>query len=205
MRTRRISVRCALRSLCGLGLATVMVGCNSTQTTAPPTRPAQVRALDLSGHPDPTDRDRIALARFVGAWDFKGWYDPPGAPRRETAGIAAGTVEHQHFLMLDTARIVAQAEDKEFSVGSMLFSAEPGVGLMLTAWSSEEPSVQRLRGKVEAEGSRFVFDEIRTAHGTDRLRMILRFETDDRWVAEFFRKSGSPDVAVASYTFKRTM
>lgn len=204
MHTRRTSLRLrAVPSLCAIGCAALLVGCNTTPTSGTGVRPPRVRALDTSGLADPVDRDRLALSRFVGAWDFEGWYDPPGESRRTTEGRAAATIEHNHFIMLDTARAVEQADDVEYSVGSMLLSVEPGIGLMATAWSSDTPAIHRLGGSVEAGGSRFVFKEFRTVGGRDRVRAVMRFETDDRWVLEFSRKSSGQDVIAASYTFTR--
>jgi hypothetical protein len=187
-------------------LTTLIFGCGTMQQTATPTmRPPQVRPLDTLGHSDPIDRDRLALSRFVGAWDFEGWYDAPGEPRRMAAGIAAGTIENRFFLLLDSARIVVQGERGEVITGAMLLSAEPGIGLMMTAWSEQSPVVHRFRGTVEAEGSRFMFDEVRPLRGNDHLHLVMRFETDDRWIAEFHRISGGSNVIAASYTFTRAM
>ena len=202
--TCRRNLTCAAAFLC-MVCGAALAGCaTSPGGAAPAVRPAQVRSLNLDAYQDPAERDRAALVRFVGAWDYDGWYDPPDQPRRQAAGIAAGTIEHRHFVLLDSAEVAQQGGIADFQAGSMLLSSEPGIGLMLTAWSGQAPAVHRCRGTVEAEGSRFVFDEFRPIRTQDRLRMIVRFETDDRWVIDFYRRTGGKDVLAASYTFTRS-
>ncbi len=188
-----------------IAVAACTLGCAGTRTPgdASATRPAECREIDTSHLTEQHDKDRVALARFVGAWDFEGWYDPSGESRRSGAGMAAGVVEHDNFLLLDTANFVDQDGEREFETGSLLFSVEPGVGLVMTAWSDDSKAVHRFRGRVEAEGSRFVFEDIPIGGGRDRVAMVMRFETDDRWFAEGFRRSRGSDTLVAQYTFTR--
>jgi len=166
-------------------------------------RPAGVTEIDFAGITDSTERTRIALSRFVGAWDISGWHQPPGEARRETSGIAAGTIENEYFVLIDTARVTTQNEVVDHTAGSILLSAEPGVGLMLTAWSSESPEVHRFKGESYADWSRFVFNEFRTPEDRDRLRLVMQFQTNDRWTAEFYRRKGMKETLAASYTFNR--
>lgn len=182
----------------------MLAACSAVrQTAVTAAKPAQVRPLDYAGNTDPLDRDRLALSRFVGAWDFEGWYQAPDLSRRETKGLAAGMIENRYFLLLDTARRVKQSASEEFLRGSMLLSVEPGIGLMLTAWGDQSPAVHRLRGQVQADGSLFVFDEVRPPKDKDCLKMVLHFDSDDRWIADFYRVSGGTESLAASYLFLR--
>src|SRR5262245_23176589 len=103
----------------GLVIATLaaQVGCTSAGAT---TDTAALQA------------DRALLAKFVGAWDYQGWSQVTPDVRRESKGRAAGVIERTHFLLLDTESIITQGGKTRKLEGSILFSVEPGEGLMLT-------------------------------------------------------------------------
>lgn len=143
--------------------------------------------------------DRAHLARLVGAWDYSGWFQPEGDGRRESTGRAAGVIEHDHFVLFDTEAVVTQNGERRWMEGSMIYSVEPGAGLMLTEWSESDPSVHRMHGRFEEGGRRMVFDDFVGRSAGDDLTLTLWFETSDRWTATF-RRDG--DVA-AVYTFTR--
>ncbi len=144
--------------------------------------------------------DRVHLARLVGAWEYEGWSIPEGQPRRTSKGKASGVIEHSHFVLFDTLGDILQANEHKNIKGSMLFSVEPGLGLMLTSWSDDSASVHRLEGDFENEGARFVFVSYAPLWGSDsKVRMVVDFINADRWTAKFYRDGA----VVAEYTFNR--
>lgn len=163
-----------------------LMGC---QTGGAPSVEAQERAFEERAH----------LARLVGAWDYSGWFEPEGGPRRESSGRAAGAIEHEHFVLFDTEAVVTEGGESRWIEGSMVFSVEPGAGLMLTEWSELDPSVRRMHGRFEDGGRRMVFDRFAGRAAGSDLTLTLRFETADRWTATF-ALGGS---VAASYTFER--
>ena len=187
-----------------VGSVLAAMGCQGPQATQDDEpAPAGVTILRAPAGATEDDRNRIALARFVGAWDYAGWYTPEGRARETSEGIAAGTIEHEYYVLLDGQYVREEAGTASYHEGSMLFSSEPGLGLMMTSWSNAGPSVQRFRGRVEREGTRFVFDEVERVGGGEWLRLVVSFETDNTWTADFYRRGSPEDILAASYTFTR--
>lgn len=162
-----------------------IVGCKSTGGAAADT--AEVRA------------ERATLAKFIGAWDFEGWYEPADAPRRTSKGKAAGVLEHSHFVLLDTHSTVTEDGKSRELRGSILFSVAPGEGLQLSAWSDNSPALRQFKGTVENNGNRFSFKGIPAPGNSNQVRLEILYSSADRWTAEFTR-SGK---VIASYTFIR--
>jgi hypothetical protein len=186
-----------------LVVAAAVPGCKTGPLHGTYARPTTVSPIDASEYSDQHDLDRMALTRFIGAWDFTGWHNPPDGERRETAGIAAGVVEHRNFVLLDIANLTEEGETVELGSGSILFAVEPEVGLVVTTWSEASPAVHRYRGMVQADGSRFAFGGVKVGETGERVDVVAQFETDDRFVMRFYRGSGDSAEIVAEYAFSR--
>ncbi len=167
--------------------------CHSNQCAAP-SHAAQHDEQALAA-------DRAHLAQLVGAWEYEGWSIPEGQSRRTSKGQAAGVIEHTHFVLFDTLGDILEQDDSRNIKGSMLFSVEPGHGLMLTSWSDDTPAVHRLSGGVENEGARLVFVSYDPLWTSDsKVKMVVDFIDDTRWTAKFYRNGA----IVAEYTFTRS-
>jgi hypothetical protein len=170
----------------------MLAGCHSTNC-GPTTWSAHADEQVL-------DADRALLAKFVGAWEYEGWSIPEGETRRSSKGIASGVVEHAHFVLFDTLGEVEQGDDARAIKGSILFSVEPGVGLMLTSWSDDSTSVHRFDGDIENDGMRFVFLSYQPLWGPgSKVKLVIEFASRDQWTATFHRNGA----VVAEYTFSR--
>jgi hypothetical protein len=176
-----------------LGSLALLAGCCHSTHCAPTTRSAHADEQTL-------DAERAQLAKFVGAWEYEGWSIPEGESRRAAKGIASGVIEHAHFVLFDTLGEVMQGDDGRAIKGSILFSVEPGVGLMLTSWSDDSTAVHRFDGDIENYGLRFVFTSYQPLWGPgSRVKMVIEFSTRDQWTATFHREGA----VVAEYTFNR--
>lgn len=143
--------------------------------------------------------ERATLAKFIGAWDFEGWYEPVDAPRRTSKGKAAGVLEHSHFVLLDTQSTVTEDGKSRELRGSILFSVAPGEGLQLSAWSDNSPALRQFKGSIKNNGNLFAFKGIPAPGNSNQVRLDILFSSADRWTAEFTRGSK----VIASYTFIR--
>lgn len=179
-------------------------GCSTHQTTAEhPVNPA-LRAITPPAHGTAADADRAALARFVGVWNFEGWSTDPTGAHQPGAGHAAAVIESEHFVLMDLLTTSGQLAGRTSrKSGSMIFASEPGIGVTMTAWGDASPSISRMVGRAEGNGSVFTFHEAKTPEGHHQMGAIVTFETDDRWVVDIKNASMSGEPVVARYTFTR--
>ncbi len=186
-----------------LPLAALGVGCQTNKPAEHAANPA-LRQLNIAPDASSADADRAALARFIGVWNFEGWSADPGGKRSSASGHTAGTIEDEHFVLLDfqvtSGELTGRAGRK---AGSMILASEPGIGATMTAWGDSGPSITRLVGRVEGNGSAFSFRESRTPEGRRRVSLLFVFETDDSWTVEIRDDSVNGDPVVASYRFTR--
>jgi hypothetical protein len=193
-------------AIAGAGAITLMgFGCQSQPTA--PERADNPSLRHIAAPPGATraDADRAFLARFVGTWNFQGWSVGQGGERVQGSGRAAGVIEHDHFVLLDLETAVGELGGRTSrKSGSMILASEPGIGPTLTAWGDASPSISRSVGHIEGNGSLFSFTEAQTPAGLHRLAVTIRFETDDRWIAEIHDSTASGSPVVARYQFTRT-
>ncbi len=199
----------ASRQARALGVALVLAGmtlagCQSQPPSSASPQSPDLRQLETPPGGTAEDADRAALARFVGAWSFEGWWAGADGERTAVAGRAAGVIESVHFVLLDlqttSGEFAGRAGRKS---GSLLFASEPGIGLTLTAWGDASPAMNRLAGTVDGAGSVFTFTEARTPAGRHRLGARMAFESDDRWVGEIRDETAAGQPVVARYVFTR--
>lgn len=181
-----------------------LAGCQSSPKVADNAVNPSLSRLNVPEGAAPIDADRAALARFVGVWRFEGVLVNANKEQTTVQGSAAGTIEKEHFVLLELAPSSGQLGGRAMrSAGSMLFAAEPGVGLTITAWGDAAPAVSRMTGTTSLKGGVFSFTELRTPTNAARLGLSITFETDDRFVASIsdLSKPGRP--FLARYTFTR--
>lgn len=187
-----------------VSMAVLLGGCQTAPATSDqPVNPA-LRVITSPAGAAPADVQRAALARFVGTWNFEGWSSGDGTLRNRFDGRAAGTIENEHFVLLDleatAGRLAGKAGRKS---GSLFFASEPGIGLTLSAWGDASPSVSRFVGTALGGASVFRFREVRSASGS-RIALAIKFETDDRWSAELRDLNATGEPVIAYYTFTRS-
>lgn len=145
------------------------------------------------------DSDRAHLAKLVGEWQFQGSWSAADGVAHNVEGRAAGVLVNNYFVMLDvqvTSGELAGRTSRED--GSMLFAAEPGVGMTVSAWGDASPSVTRLVGTVRDGGSELSFVP---ASGTaNATALVLRFEGPDRFTTQL---NPGAVLSSANYTFTR--
>ncbi|MBS0196744.1 MAG: hypothetical protein JSR77_08300 [Planctomycetes bacterium] len=188
------------------GLAATLLpapGCGSQPRTAAPDAHRALRPIVTIAGASAADKDRAALARFVGDWKFEG-FAMNGSDRAKGSGRAAASIEREHFVLLDLQAAEGQLSGHAAKKsGSMIFASEPAIGLTLTAWGDASPAMTRMVGEVDANASHFTFNEMRTAPGVHRHTISFDFETDDRWIAEIRDESERNTPVVARYEFTR--
>ncbi len=191
-------------ALAGLAATLSLTSGCSSETRATPTDPHRaLRPIVTIAGASAADRDRAALARFVGDWKFEG-FAQNGVERTPGSGQAAATIEREHFVLLDLQAAEGQLSGRAGrKSGSMIFASEPGIGLTLTAWGDASPTITRMVGSIEGNASRFTFKEMPTAPGLHRHTMMFDFVTDDRWIAEIRDESERNSPIVARYEFVR--
>lgn len=145
------------------------------------------------------DSNRTLLTKLVGDWQFEGaWSGADGKPNA-VQGRAAGVLVNNFFVLLDVQSTEGQLAGRTTREdGSMLFAAEPGRGLTVTAWGDASPSVTRLVGGSHDNGNVFSFVP---ADGTgNAAALVIRFDGPDRFTTQL-----NPGAALssASYTFTR--
>jgi hypothetical protein len=178
------------------GCATGSIG----ETDLQPTAHANLRPIMTRKDAAPADRERALLARFIGAWNFQGWSAGPDGAHSQIKGVAAAVIEDDHFVHIDL-----QSSEGSLRAGknasALMLASEPGIGLTMTVWGDASPSISRLTGSAEPDGSVFRFAEVRTPSGIPRARVTITFESDDRWAAEISEQDGKSPLA--AYTFTR--
>jgi hypothetical protein len=181
------------------------IGCQGQPATEEhPASPA-LRAIQTPADATTADIDRAALSRLVGAWNYEGWSVDQDSARREASGRAAGTIESEHFVLMDLQATSGELGGRAGrKTGSMIFASEPGVGPTMTAWGDASPSISRFVGRVEGNGSAFTFNEVRTADGRHRHALTIVFTTDNQWTAEVRNLTASGSPVVAKYQFTRS-
>jgi hypothetical protein len=182
-----------------------LAGCQSKPQVADNAVNPSLSRLSVPEGATPIDADRAALSRFVGVWRFEGVTVNAKNEQTTVQGNAAGTIEKEHFVLLELAPTSGQMGGRAVrSAGSMLFAAEPGVGLTVTAWGDASPAINRMTGATSLKGGVFSFAELRTPTNAARMGMTITFETDDRFVAAIsdLSKAGRP--VLARYTFSRS-
>lgn len=198
--TCKLASRLRRSLILAAGLAGVagLAGCRSNGPVVSDAPNPALRQLTIPANATPADEDRAALARFIGVWDFEGWSTTDTGHRQTSRGAAAATSEHEHFVLIEVRSTAGQLSGEAGrSAGSMLLAVEPGNGLTLSAWGDAAPAIRRLSGSVHGSGATFWFEEF--SQGTS---VAMKFETDDRWIAEV-RKGGGEDSVIATYTFTR--
>jgi hypothetical protein len=180
------------------------LGCQSEPAAHEHAANPALRPMPAPTGGGPVDADRAALARFVGVWDFDGWSARPGQEHKQARGRAAATIESQYFVLMDVQATAGAPGRGGHKSGSMLLASEPGVGVTLTAWGDGSPSISRLLGRSEGNGSAFVFNEERTPSGVHPTSITIVFETNDKWVAEIHDVAATGKPVIASYTFTRS-
>jgi hypothetical protein len=194
---RGVTLLCSAAALFG-------PGCQTNSDTSEYAPNSALRRIESPPGATETDSDRAALARFIGVWNFEGQSLVDGSLKPMTSGRAAASIEDVHFVLLDLEATAGELSGRAGrKSGSMVFASEPGIGLTLTAWGDASPSITRLVGGVEGDGSRFNFNEMKTPPGLPRHSITITFETDDRWVAEFRNVAASGRPVVARYQFTR--
>jgi hypothetical protein len=192
-------------ALGAVAAALCAAGCQTTGTQNEHPSNAALRPIQSPSGTSRADRDRAALARFVGVWTFSGWSVDPNGNRAHSAGLAAAAIEDDYFVLIDIRATAGQLGGRAGRKGgSMLLASEPEIGVTLTAWGDASPSVNRLIGRTEGEGASFVFDEAKTPGDRHRLSLNVTFETDDRWTAEIRDITATGRPLIASYTFNRS-
>ncbi len=187
------------------GAGAFLAGCSGQKDlSSGQERNPALRRMETPPGGTQADADRAALARFVGVWTFEGWSTDTGGVRTPASGDAAAVIENEHFVKIDvvatSGKLGGRAGRKG---GSLLLASEPGVGVTLTSWGDASPSISRLIGRSEGEGSQFTFQEARTPEGVRAVSLKVTFETDDRWLAQVSDASTPNGPVVASYTFTR--
>lgn len=145
------------------------------------------------------DSNRALLTKLVGDWQFEGaWSGADGKPN-PVQGRAAGVLVNNFFVLLDVQSTEGQLAGRTTREdGSMLFAAEPGLGVTVSAWGDASPSVTRLVGRSESDGS--VLSFLPAQGAANAVALVVRFDGPDRFTTQI-----NPTAALssASYTFTR--
>lgn len=186
----RARVRVAFGVLALAGVA-MLGGCQTGNSSS--------GSSDSSFSTSRADSDRALLVKLVGDWQFDGFWSGADGVKHNVQGRAAGVLVNNFFVMLDiqtTSGELAGRTTRED--GSMLFAAEPGLGVTVSAWGDASPSVTRLVGRSESDGS--VLSFLPAQGAANAVALVVRFDGPDRFTTQI-----NPTAALssASYTFTR--
>ncbi|MBX3378669.1 MAG: hypothetical protein KF805_01120 [Phycisphaeraceae bacterium] len=145
------------------------------------------------------DSDRALLAKLVGEWRFSGAWAGADGTNHNVEGRAAGVLVNNYFVMLDVQTTAGQLAGRTSNNdGSMLFAAEPGVGMTVSAWGDASPSITRLVGRAD-DGPMLTF--LPASGPSNAVAMVVRFEGDNQFSTEI--SGGAGGSGKANYTFTR--
>jgi len=145
------------------------------------------------------DADRALLAKLVGAWQFEGTWSGANGVQNTVQGRAAGVLVNNYFVLLDVQTTSGELAGRTSrDEGSILFAAEPGVGMTVSAWGDASPSIVRLVGRAEQGGNVLSFAP--AGNSANATALVVRFDGPDRFTTQL-----NPGAALssASYTFTR--
>jgi hypothetical protein len=160
---------------------------------------ASSTSSDASFSTATADSDRAHLVKLVGEWQFEGSWSGADGKQNAVQGRAAGVLVNNYFVMLDvqtTSGELAGRTTRED--GSMIFAAEPGVGMTVTAWGDASPTVTRLVGRTEQGGN--VFNFVPAGGTANAAALIVRFDGPDRFTTQL---NPGAVLSSANYTFTR--
>lgn len=165
-----------------------------SEATSPPNRSAPSSTPQLTQ----TDRDRLALAKFARTWNVSGW-ETVQNEKRFVSGTAVGSVENTYFLRLDMT--INDERTADPNNGHILFASEPGRGLTMTSRFDTSPSSLNYAGVVSSDGNVFTLDETAPNTAAGARRIVIRFLSQDEWVADVTQWQSGRSTPCASFTF----
>lgn len=140
---------------------------------------------------DKSSRAREELTRFLGVWSVEGW-SMDGEQRYDVRAKANGNVQMSNFVELAFMDITVNGE--AMSVwGEALLGYDNDVGYTYNSRISTLPKAFNANGQFDAANRTFSF----TSQGD---RMVVRFETPDRFTLETF----DGGQMIESYRFTRS-
>jgi hypothetical protein len=148
------------------------------------------------------DQDREILSRLAGRWSISGWSEVVASDRRDLRGTAEGSVEQNYFLRLDVSLGVDPTSGQAQS-GTLIFASEPGRGMTLSSRFSDAPSTSRFVGSSSSDGRSLTLDEVDSTIKGIRRRVVIRFFSDDEWLADVSNAAAAGSPRLGSFRFTR--
>lgn len=184
----------AVRAVVGLaaGVCLFALGGCQTGTCCP---------MNSSVTTERADADRALLGKLVGAWQFDGYWTSDDGAQHKVQGRAAGVLVNNYFVLMDIQTTSGElAGETSREEGSLLFAAEPAMGLTVMAWGDASPSITRLVGRSEEGGT--VLTYLPASGPSNAVALVVHLEGDNRFTTDINGRSGGR--GAAHYTFTRT-
>lgn len=146
--------------------------------------------------PDQSGRAREELTRFLGVWTMEGWAQEPGQERFEVRAQVNGTVEMSYFVEMAYIDMSVTGFDGQiWGTSTLGYDENDGYSFSSRFNTAPEP-LRAGGGRFDPDNRTFVFEE---SDG----RVVIRFETPDRFTSETILTSGGQETTVESYRFTR--
>jgi len=146
---------------------------------------------------DPAARAREELTRFLGVWSMEGWAQEPGQERLTITATVNGNVEMNYFVELAYIDVAVPGVETPIWGTSML-GYEDGQGYNITTRFNTLPEPLRASGGTFSASTRtFTF-------APSGARIVVRFESPDRFTAETFIMANGSEQQIESYRFTRS-
>jgi len=187
---------CAFRACLGILGSIAAIGLGGCQTN----KSGACCAADASYSVAQADSDRGLLAKLVGDWRFEGSWTGAGGVKNNVQGRAAGVLVNNYFITMDVQTTSGELAGRTSrDEGSILFASEPGIGLTASAWGDASPSITRLVGHSESNGSILAY--VPAGGNSNAVAFTIRFDGENSFIANI--TGGSNGQRAATYTFTR--
>jgi len=146
---------------------------------------------------DAESRAREELTRFIGIWAMEGWVQEPDQGRLNVQARVNADIQMSYFVELAYIDLKVTGVDQQVW-GTSTIGYDKNEGYNISTRFNTLPEPMRAAGGTFDQNNRTF-----TFKGSD-YRLIVRFQTPDRFTVETFAASGSSEQQVESYTFTRT-
>jgi len=146
---------------------------------------------------DVESRARDELTRFIGIWAMEGWVEESGQGRLNVQARVNADIQMSYFVELAYIDLKVTGMDQQVW-GTSTIGYDKNEGYNISTRFNTLPESMRATGGTFDQNSRSF-----TFKGSN-YRLIVRFQTPDRFTVETFATSGGSEQQVESYTFTRT-